>query len=55
MLGEYTKEQKELVLKLREETMEGAFTCVRALIDNDWNYDKAYEDLKNRPALMRLI
>lgn len=52
MLGEYTKEQKELVLRLREETMEGAFTCVRALIDNDWNYDKAYKDLKNRPPFL---
>lgn len=50
MFGEYTEEQKELVLKLRKETMEGIFTCERALRDNDWNYEKAYEDVKNRPT-----
>ena len=48
MFCEYTQEQKELVLKLREETEMGLGYCIRALVHNNYDYDKALEELKER-------
>ena len=47
--------QKELIMKLREETIEGLMTCIRALEKYNWNYEKAYEYIiKNKKQSMQI-
>lgn len=47
--------QKELIIKLREETEEGLMTCIRAIQKYDWNYEKAYEYIiKNKKQSMQI-
>lgn len=48
MLCEYTQEQKELVLKIYKETEMGIGHCIRALVQNDYDYNKALEYLEER-------
>ena len=47
--------QKELIMKLREETKVGLMTCIKALEKYDWNYEKAYGYIiKNKKQLIQI-
>lgn len=48
MYCNYTQEQKELILKIYKETEMGLFDCVRALVQNDYDYNKALEYLEEK-------